>query len=254
ISGFDPADGTSLEQCAETPNRAGRIQADFEHHTQQLNNQTAGNPLKGLRIGISDDTVVHQQAIQELEDLGAEIVSVKLSHLALSTPTYDVLSAAEASTNLSRYDGVHFGYRSPSYKGLEDMVARSRTEGFGEAVKLRILLGTHMLSEAQYDPYYLQAQRIRRLIATELQQALDTHCDILLAPGVTDPEHESQVQISNHWFSAPALAGLPAISIPCGFNTKRQQPLGLQLIGNYFQEGQLLAIANCYQHATQWHQ
>jgi len=254
ISGFDPADGTSLEQCAETPNRAGRIQADFEHHKQQLNNQTAGNPLKGLRIGISDDTVVHQQAIQELEDLGAEIVSVKLSHLALSTPTYDVLSAAEASTNLSRYDGVHFGYRSPSYKGLEDMVARSRTEGFGEAVKLRILLGTHILSEAQYDQYYLQAQRIRRLIATELQQALNNHCDILLAPAVTDPENESPAQISNHWFTATALAGLPVISIPCGFNTERRQPLGLQLIGNYFQEGKLLAIANCYQQTTQWHQ
>src|SRR5699024_9271475 len=135
-----------------------------------------------------------------------------------------------------------------------DMVARSRTEGFGEAVKLRILLGTHILSEAQYDQYYLQAQRIRRLIATELQQALNNHCDILLAPAVTDPENESPAQISNHWFTATALAGLPVISIPCGFNTDRRQPLGLQLIGNYFQEGKLLAIANCYQQTTQWHQ
>src|SRR5699024_4505799 len=115
MSGFDPADGTSLEQCINTPNRAGRIQNDFERYKQQFTHQTATKPLQGLRIGISDNTAIHQPAIQEFEDLGAEIVSVELSHLMLASPTYDVLSAAETSTNLSRYDGVHFGYRSPSY-------------------------------------------------------------------------------------------------------------------------------------------
>jgi|SRR5690625_2898426 len=253
MSGFDPCDGTSLEQCLDTPNRAGRIQADFQHHQQHLAGQVDATPLKGLRFGIGDDATIAQNTLRELEDLGAEIVSVKLPHITVAEPTYHVLSAAETSTNLSRYDGVHFGYRSSTYEDLEDMVARSRTEGFGDAVKLRILLGTYMLSEAQVESYYHQAQRVRQLIASELQHVLATNCDVLLAPTIADPA-EQHPQASNHWLMAPALAGLPALSIPCGFNAEHRQPLGIQLIGNYFHEGQLLAIANCYQHATDWHQ
>jgi len=183
---------------------------------------------------------------------------VSLPNMKLSVPVYYVLAPAEASSNLSRFDGVRYGYRAAEYADLNDLYTKSRTQGFGEEVKRRILIGTYVLSHGYYDAYYLQAQRIRRLIANDFVAAFK-QCDVIMGP--TSPstafkigektDDPVQMYLSDIYTLAVNLAGLPGMSIPCGFAD--ELPVGLQLIGNYFAEAKLLNIAHRYQQVTDWH-
>jgi len=184
---------------------------------------------------------------------------VSLPKTELSIPTYYVLAPAEASSNLSRYDGVRYGHRSADYKNLAQMYERSRAEGFGAEVKRRILIGTYVLSQGYYDAYYLQAQKIRRIIAQDFQNTF-LECDVLMgpvAPGVAWKFSEKssdpvQMYLEDIYTLSPNLAGLPAMSIPCGRSTSKM-PIGLQIIGNYFSEARMLQIADYFQQASNWH-
>jgi aspartyl-tRNA(Asn)/glutamyl-tRNA(Gln) amidotransferase subunit A len=251
MAGFDARDSTSLERPAEDYGRA--LEA----------------PLKGLRIGLPaeffgdgcDPKVMAavQAAIDTYEKLGARRVDVRLPNAHLAVPAYYVIAPAEASSNLSRYDGVRYGYRAPEYGDLDDMYRKTRAQGFGAEVKRRILIGTYVLSHGYYDAYYLQAQRIRRLIAQDFAAAFQS-CDVLLGPTspgtaftlgekAADPV---QMYLSDIYTIAVNLAGLPGMSLPCGFDDKNL-PIGLQLIGNYFDEARLLNVAHAYQQASDWH-
>lgn len=251
MAGFDPLDSTSLERPAE----------DYTRDLEQ--------PLAGLRIGLPKEffaagcdagvMVAVQEAIREFERLGATTVEVSLPSSHLSIPAYYVIAPAEASSNLSRFDGVRYGYRAAEYDNLDDMYRKTRAQGFGSEVKRRILIGTYVLSHGYYDAYYLQAQRIRRLIANDFTAAFAS-CDVILGPTSpttafrlgeksTDPV---QMYLSDIYTVAVNLAGLPGMSIPCGFADGL--PVGLQLIGNYFGEARLLNAAHRYQQATDWHQ
>jgi aspartyl-tRNA(Asn)/glutamyl-tRNA(Gln) amidotransferase subunit A len=255
MAGFDERDSTSLERPTE----------DFR---RELNTS-----LKGLRIGVPREyfgaglaTDVEQAvraAFAKYEELGASIVEISLPKTELSIPVYYVIAPAEASSNLSRFDGVRYGYRAAHYDGLTDMYKKTRTEGFGEEVKRRILVGCYVLSHGYYDAYYLQAQRIRRLIAEDLQAAFQ-QCDVIMGPVAPtvawDLGDKTGDPVANYladiYTLSPSLAGLPGMSIPCGFGQGEkngQRPVGLQLIGNYFSEAKLLGIAHQYQLATEWH-
>ena len=270
ISGFDERDSTSLETCQDKPNQPGRIRADFD---AALAAQDAAKPLQGLRIGVPqeffneglapDVAQAVEAALTEFEALGAVRVVISLPRTELSIPAYYVIAPAEASSNLSRYDGVRYGHRTGSYGDLADMTSRSRAEGFGPEVKRRILVGTYMLCHGYYDAYYLQAQRIRRLIADDFQRVFSADCDVIMGPvtpTVAKAIGATQGDPTADWLAdiytlAPSLAGLPAMSIPCGFSRDAQPlPIGLHLIGNYFSEGRLLAVAHRFQQATDWHQ
>jgi aspartyl-tRNA(Asn)/glutamyl-tRNA(Gln) amidotransferase subunit A len=194
-----------------------------------------------------------------LEILGATLVDISLPRTELSIPVYYIIAPAEASSNLSRYDGVKFGHRAAKYGDLNDMYRKTRAEGFGAEVKRRIMIGTYVLSHGYYDAYYLQAQKLRRMIADDFQAAFQA-CDVIAGPvsptvarpigSSTDPVQEYLADI----FTLPAsLAGLPGMSVPCGFG-EHGLPVGLQLIGNYWQEAQLLHTAHAFQQTTDWHQ
>ena len=250
MAGFDERDSTSLERPGEDYSR------DLEM------------PLTGLRIGLPKeffgegcDAGVMQRieaAIADYRKLGAETVEVSLPNMKLAVPAYYVIAPAEASSNLSRYDGVRYGYRAPDYADLNDMYAKSRAQGFGDEVKRRILIGTYVLSHGYYDAYYLQAQRIRRLIANDFVAAF-RQCDVILGP--TSPttafrlgektDDPVQMYLSDIYTIAVNLAGLPGVSLPCGLADGL--PVGLQLIGDYFSEARLLNVAHRYQQATEWH-
>ena len=250
MAGFDERDSTSLERPGEDYTR------DLEM------------PLTGLRIGLPKeffgegcDAGVMQRieaAIADYRKLGAETVEVSLPNMKLAVPAYYVIAPAEASSNLSRYDGVCYGYRAPDYADLNDMYAKSRAQGFGDEVKRRILIGTYVLSHGYYDAYYLQAQRIRRLIANDFVAAF-RQCDVILGP--TSPttafrlgektDDPVQMYLSDIYTIAVNLAGLPGVSLPCGLADGL--PVGLQLIGDYFSEARLLNVAHRYQQATEWH-
>ena len=229
---------------------------------------TLGASLDGLRIGVPKEflgdgvapgvrTAV-DAALAEYEKLGARRVEVTLPRTELSIPVYYIIAAAEASSNLSRFDGVKFGHRAAKYKDLADMYGKTREEGFGDEVKRRIMIGTYVLSHGYYDAYYLQAQKVRRMIADDFQQAF-AQCDVIagpVAPTVAwklgehgnDPVADYLADI----FTLPAsLAGLPGMSLPAGFDG--HMPVGLQLIGNYFGEAKLLNAAHRFQQATDWH-
>lgn len=250
MAGFDERDSTSLERTPE----------DYRRDLEQ--------PLAGLRIGLPkeffgpgcDPAVMAsvQEAIKQYQALGATLVDVSLPHTDLAVPVYYVIASAEASSNLSRYDGVRFGYRAPSYDSLDDMYMKSRSQAFGEEVKRRILIGTYVLSHGYYDAYYLQAQRIRRLIANDFVAAFKS-CDVILGPTAPTPAFRIGEKISDPvqmylfdiYTISVNLAGLPGLSLPCG--QAAGLPVGLQLIGNYFSEARLLNVAHRFQQATDWH-
>lgn len=251
MAGFDPRDATSLDRPTE----------DYTRTLEQ--------PLKGLRIGLPREFFTDglandvegkiQDAIRTYEALGAHVVEVSLPNSHLGVAAYYVIAPAEASSNLSRFDGVRYGHRASEYRDLLDMYKKSRSEGFGDEVQRRILIGTYVLSHGYYDAYYLQAQKIRRLIAEDFQAAF-SHCDVILGP--TTPttafnlgekgDDPVQMYLSDIYTIAVNLAGLPAMSLPCGFGDN-QRPVGLQLIGNYFDEARMLQVAHQYQQATTWH-
>lgn len=276
ISGFDPRDSTSAEFCNGVANAPGRIHADFDRATHTYaENGSSAQPLKGLRIGVpreyfgeglhNDVAAAVEAALSQFEKLGATRVDISLPRTRLSIPAYYVIAPAEASSNLSRYDGVRYGHRADQYSDLEDMSGRSRAEGFGAEVQRRILIGTYVLSHGYYDAYYLQAQRLRRMIADDFSAVLGSVCDVIMGP--VTPTVAKQIGINNEdptadWLAdiytlSLNLAGLPGMSIPCGFGTGASGaalPIGLQIIGNYFDEGRLLAVAHQYQQVTDWHQ
>ena len=274
ISGFDIRDATSAEQCHGVPNVPGRIQSEYDKASAHFYSQ-GSLPLKGLRIGVPTEFfgeglapevgAAIEAALAQFEQLGAQRVLISLPRTRLSIPAYYVIAPAEASSNLSRYDGVRYGHRSDSYTDLADMTGRSRAEGFGTEVKRRILVGTYVLSHGYYDAYYLQAQRLRRMIADDFQAAFAQKCDVIMGPvtpTVAKAIGDNQDDPTADWLAdiytlGLNLAGLPGMSVPCGFGTSgagKPLPIGLQIIGDYFDEGRLLAVAHQYQLATDWHQ
>jgi aspartyl-tRNA(Asn)/glutamyl-tRNA(Gln) amidotransferase subunit A len=254
--GFDEKDSTSLDRKPEDFNR------DLNKSIQGLR---IGVPKEFFGAGLAPDVEqAVRAALAEYEKLGATLVDISLPKTELSIPVYYVIAPAEASSNLSRFDGVRYGHRAADYKDLNDMYKKSRTEGFGEEVKRRILVGAYVLSHGYYDAYYLQAQKIRRLIAQDFAAAFE-QCDVIMGPVAPtvawDLGSKSDDPVANYladiFTLSTSLAGLPGMSIPCGFgqgdkNAKR--PVGLQLIGNYFDEARLLNVAHQYQQVTDWHQ
>jgi len=249
--GFDPRDSTSIERAPE--DYAAML--DLE-----LNGLRIGVPEEFFGDGLDNDVRARvEDALRWFGSQGARTVPVRLPNAALALPVYYVLAPAEASSNLSRYDGVRYGHRAEDYSDLLDMYLRTRTEGFGEEVKRRILVGTYVLSHGYYDAYYLQAQKLRRLIAQDFVAAF-RDCDVIMGP--TTPttafalgsKMDDPVQMYlNDIYTIPApLAGLPALSVPCGYDAQGL-PVGLQLTGPHFSEARLLGIAHRYQQASDWH-
>jgi aspartyl-tRNA(Asn)/glutamyl-tRNA(Gln) amidotransferase subunit A len=274
MTGFDERDSTSVSHCDGVANAPGRVRAAFDRSAQGYD--TAGaRPLAGLRIGVpeeyfgaglsADVAQAVEDALREYEKLGATRVSISLPRTELAIPAYYVIAPAEASSNLSRYDGVRYGHRTAEYGDLAEMTGRSRAEGFGPEVKRRILIGAYVLSHGYYDAYYLQAQRLRRMIAEDFQRAFASQCDVIMGPVTPTVAHDigaNKADPTADWLAdvytlGVSLAGLPAMSIPCGFGQGGHgggpRPVGLQIIGNYFDEGRLLAVADRFQGATDWH-
>ena len=253
--GFDARDSTSL--TAEQ----GNVREDF---TRDL-----AKPLAGLRIGVpkeyfgeglaADVEQAVRGALDEFVKLGATLVDITLPKTSLSIPVYYIIAPAEASSNLSRFDGVRYGHRTAQFSDLQSLYKKSRSEAFGAEVKRRIMIGTYVLSHGYYDAYYLQAQKLRRMIADDFQ-ACFTCCDLIAGPVAPTVAWKLGAQrddpVSSYLadiFTLPAsLAGLPGMSVPAGFG-EAGMPVGLQLIGNYFQEGTLLHAAHAFQHVTSWH-
>jgi aspartyl-tRNA(Asn)/glutamyl-tRNA(Gln) amidotransferase subunit A len=249
MAGFDPRDSTSVE--APVPDYAA----------------TLGAPLKGLKIGLLKEffeglearnaALIHD-ALRIYKSLGAETLEVSLPHLPLSVPTYYVVAPAECSSNLSRFDGVRYGYRCANPADLTDLYKRSRGEGFGAEVKRRIMTGTYVLSAGYYDAYYLKAQKARRMITDDFKAAFDK-VDLLIGPTTPTPAFDIGAKINdpvtmylNDIYTIGAnLAGLPGVSLPCGFVDGL--PMGLQLVGPHFAEAELLNAAHQFQLATDWH-
>jgi aspartyl-tRNA(Asn)/glutamyl-tRNA(Gln) amidotransferase subunit A len=249
MAGFDPLDSTSVD--APVPDYSAML----------------GAPLKGLKIGLLREffegleprnaALIHD-ALKVYTSLGATTVEVSLPHLPMSVPTYYVVAPAEASSNLSRFDGVRFGYRCEAPKDLADLYKRSRGEGFGPEVKRRIMTGTYVLSAGYFDAYYLKAQKVRRLITDEFRAAFEK-VDLLIGPTTPTPAFDIGAKIDdpvtmylNDIYTIGAnLAGLPGLSMPCGYVDNL--PMGLQLIGPHFSEGKLLNAAHQFQQSTEWH-
>lgn len=250
IAGFDPQDSTSVDR--PVPDYVAAL----------------GSDLKGVRVGVPDEYFgegiesevadLASAAIEELARAGAHIERVSLPHAHLAVPTYYIVAPAEASSNLSRFDGVRYGYRCENPRDLTDLYMRSRGEGFGTEVKRRILVGTYALSAGYYDAFYLKAQRVRRLIAADFEQAFEK-VDVLVGPTTPttafelgekshDPVSMYMADINT---TALNLAGLPGLSMPVG--QARGLPVGMQVIGNYFDEGRILSVAHQYQQRTTWH-
>lgn len=264
MAGFDASDSTSLE-----PGRGGDAEDFGRLLGQPLEGADAARPLAGLRIGLpqeyfgaglADDVrAAVRAALAELETLGATLVDISLPKTELSIPTYYVIAPAEASSNLSRFDGVRYGHRAAEYRDLADMYRKSRAEGFGWEVKRRILVGTYVLSHGYYDAYYLQAQKIRRIIAQDFRNAFQ-QCDVIMGPVAPTvawklgekTDDPLQMYLADIFTLSTSLAGLPGMSVPAGFGANGL-PVGLQIIGNYFEEARMLQIAHAFQQATDWH-
>jgi aspartyl-tRNA(Asn)/glutamyl-tRNA(Gln) amidotransferase subunit A len=250
MAGFDPRDSTSVD--APVPNYVAGLD----------------QPLTGLKIGLISeffggglDTSVEaliREALKVYEKLGATLVDVKLPALPLSVPTYYVVAPAEASSNLARFDGVRYGHRCQDPKDLMDLYKRSRGEGFGAEVKRRIMTGTYVLSAGYYDAYYLKAQRVRQLINQDFKRAFE-QVDVLIGPTAPDvafgigakTDDPIQMYLNDIYTIGANLAGVPGISIPCGF--VRGLPVGMQICGAHFAEAKLLNVAHAYQKETDWH-
>ena len=250
MSGYDPKDSTSLN-------------VDVPDFTQEID-----KPISGIKIGLPIEFFDQEmpdfvrkatnEAIDVFKELGAEIKEISFPNIDLSLPVYYVLAPAECSANLSRYDGVRYGYRCEAPKDIEDLYMRTREEGFGSEVKRRILIGTYALSAGFYDAYYLKAQKCRRLIANDFQEAFNS-VDVILSPTTPGTSFKAGEKTNDpiemylqDIFTIPAnLAGLPGISFPCG--SHKDLPLGLQLVGNSLQEGKLLMAAHHFQKITNWH-
>jgi len=249
MAGFDERDSTS-------------VQREKEKYSLPIE-------LKGLRIGLPKEYFTEglqpgvraavDAAVAWFKSQGAKLVELELPHTKVGVAAYYVIAPAEASSNLSRFDGVRYGHRAKEYNDLVDMYCRTRAEGFGAEVKRRILVGTYVLSHGYYDAYYLHAQKVRRLIAQDFTRAFEK-CDLILGPTAPTTAYELGAKTEDpvqmylgDIFTIPApLAGLPALSIPCGFDGKGL-PVGLQLTGPHFGEARLLGAAHCYQQATDWH-
>jgi len=250
MAGFDERDSTSVE----------RPDDDYRAELEK--------PLQGLKIGLPREYfgegldaavgAVVETALEDFKKLGATVVEISLPNTHLSVPSYYVVAPAECSSNLSRFDGVRFGYRAENPKDLEDLYTRSRGEGFGAEVKRRILIGTYALSAGYYDAYYLKAQQARRLIREDFMRAFED-VDVIMGPTAPDVAFELgaksddpvSMYLSDIFTIAANLAGLPAMSVPAGF--AGNMPVGLHVIGNYFKEGQLLNAGHQYQQVTDWH-
>lgn len=250
MAGYDPKDSTSVDH-------------PVVDYTATLN-----NPIKGLRVGLPKEYFEHaldpamekvvEDAVNKLRELGATFVDISLPNTSMAVPIYYVVASAECSANLARYDGVRYGYRCDNPADLMDLYQRSRSEGFGEEVKRRILIGTYVLSAGYYDAYYLKAQRVRRLVSDDFQHTF-ANVDVILAPTTPTPAFKLGEKTTdpvsmylNDIFTIPAnLAGLPAISIPAGFIN--QLPVGVQLIAPQFAEAKLLNVAHQFQQHTDWH-
>ncbi|WP_230472173.1 Asp-tRNA(Asn)/Glu-tRNA(Gln) amidotransferase subunit GatA, partial [Kingella kingae] len=251
MASFDERDSTSLER-------------EREDYTRDLN-----KPLKGLKVGLPKEYFTNnnsadvQAALENaktlLQQQGAELVEVSLPQTELSIPAYYVLASAEASTNLSRYDGVRYGHRAAQFGNLDEMYSNTRAEGFGSEVKRRIMIGTYVLSHGYYDAYYLKAQKLRRLVANDFQAAF-AKCDVILAPNAPTAapalnslnQDPVQAYLSDIYTIAVNLAGLPALSLPAGMGADGL-PIGVQLIGNYFSEAKILGAAHQMQLNSDWH-
>jgi aspartyl-tRNA(Asn)/glutamyl-tRNA(Gln) amidotransferase subunit A len=251
MAGFDARDSTSVERAAED-------------YCRELD-----RPLAGLRIGVpkehfgeglaADVGKAIEAALTQFEKFGAKRVSISLPNSGLSVPAYYVIAPAEASSNLSRFDGVRYGHRAKEYRDLVDMYRRTRAEGFGAEVRRRILIGTYVLSHGYYDAYYVKAQKIRRLIADDFVAAFK-RCDVIVGPTAPTVAFKIGAKAAdpvqmylNDIYTIPVnLAGLPGMSIPCGFG-KDDLPVGLHIVGNYFTEAKMLNVAHQYQKATDWH-
>ncbi|GAA5008512.1 Asp-tRNA(Asn)/Glu-tRNA(Gln) amidotransferase subunit GatA [Acinetobacter puyangensis] len=252
MAGHDAKDSTSIDQ-------------DVDNYVANLN-QTS---IKGLRIGIpkqyfdvkgldADVRARVEQSLKQLEELGATLVEIDLSMVDAYVPTYYLIAPAEASSNLSRYDGVRYGYRCENPQDLNDLYRRSRSEGFGAEVQRRILIGTYALSAGYYDAYYVKAQKVRRLIQQDFLKAFE-QVDVIAAPSAPTTAYKIgasldpvEIYLGDIYTIAVNLAGLPAINAPVGFD-QHNLPVGLQLIGNYWSESQLLSIVHQYQQVTDWH-
>lgn len=252
LSGHDPHDSTSVAQ--EVPNYIAAL----------------SKGVKGLRLGIPKEYFIKglapevekavREAITKLESLGAKTVEVSLPHTELAVAVYYILAPAEASSNLARYDGVRYGYRAEKTKDLMDLYCRSRSEGFGQEVQRRIMIGTYVLSSGYFDAFYLKAQKVRTLIAQDFKNAFADKCDVIVSPTapttafriaekVTDP----LAMYLNDIFTIPVnLAGLPGMSLPCGFDSAGL-PIGLQLIGKPWDEETLFGVGHAYESCTEWH-
>lgn len=252
IAGHDSKDSTSVNK-------------DVDDYVANLN----GTPVKGLRIGIpkqyfnvvgldADVKARVEESLKKLEEMGAILVEIDLNMTEAYVPTYYLIAPAEASSNLSRYDGVRYGYRCDNPKDILDLYKRSRSEGFGAEVQRRILIGTYALSAGYYDAYYVKAQKVRRLIQQDFLKAFE-NVDVIAAPSAPTTAYKiganlspTEMYLGDIYTLAVNLAGLPAINAPVGFD-KDSLPVGLQLIGNYWSESQLLSIVHQYQQNTDWH-
>ncbi len=249
--GFDPKDSTSVDRPNEDFTRSLQI---------DLDGMRVGVPREFYAAGLEPEVeAATREALRQLEQLGARLVDVWLPNAALGIPVYYVLASAEASSNLSRFDGVRYGFRAKEYGDLLDMMSKTRAQGFGAEVKRRVLVGTYVLSHGYYDAYFLQASRVRRIIAGEFQSAF-SQCDMIAGPvtggvafGFGEKSADPVAMYLADLYTVPgSLAGIPAMSIPCGFG-RNGRPIGLQLMANHFDEARMLGVANRYQSVTDWH-
>jgi len=252
ISGNDPYDATSAI------------------HPVPKWNEALNKGVKGLRIGIPKEYFISglqpevessvKEAISKLSNMGAEIVDISLPHTSLAVSVYYIIAPAEASSNLAKYDGIRFGYRADQTKDLLDLYKRSRSEGFGSEVKRRIAIGTYVLSAGYFDAFYVKAQKVRSLITKDFLNAFSDKCDVILSPvspttafKIGEKTDDPLQMYLNDIFTIPVnLAGLPGMSIPCGFD-KNKLPIGLQLIAPHWREDILFQTASAYQNLTDWH-